>query len=471
MKKLTVIEAKQPLIKKRKRVAAYCRISLETERMNNSMSNQISYFSQLIQSNPEWEYAGVYTDNGITGTSISKRKGFQQMIADCDAGQIDIILTKSIQRFARNTVDLLETVRHLRNLGIEVRFEKENINSLSGDGELMLSILASFAQEESRSISENLKWSKRNGYKEGKPNCHFNVYGYRWHGDELLPDPDEAPVVKQIFSLYLQDLNKSEIGRRLNSQGLSTRDGYPWTGFNIGDILQNSIYTGELVMQKQFTPEGKVRHFKPNRGELPQYVIPDHHEALVSRDAFDKVQEIRKEKAELGVFANDAINTSVLTRKIKCSRCGDVFFRGVRKNKSGEKRWYWGCASLKRRNTKSCGMPTILERTLFPIINKVLETETFDADLFETSIDFIEVQEEYRLIFHFKDGQTETRDWKPFSHKELWTPERRAAHSQAMKDCWTDEMRKAAGERFRQRNKDPEFREKIYSAKAANRLK
>lgn len=158
MKKISRIEPAFPALPKRKKAAAYARVSRDTERLMNSVSAQISYYSSLIQGNPEWEYAGVYADCGISGTDISKRDEFIRMLADCEAGKIDIILCKSISRFARNTVDLLETVRHLKELGIEVRFEKEHINSLSEDGELMLSLLASFAQEESRSISENCKW-------------------------------------------------------------------------------------------------------------------------------------------------------------------------------------------------------------------------------------------------------------------------------------------------------------------------
>lgn len=179
MKSVEKIERKLPELKRRKRVAAYARISMETERMRHSLSAQVSYYSSYIQKNPEWEYAGVYADNGISGTGTKKRTEFNRMIADCEAGKIDIVLTKSIQRFARNTVDLLETVRHLKDIGVKVRFEKENINSMSGDGELMMSILASFAQEESRSISENVKWGTVKRFKQGIPNGRFQIYGYR----------------------------------------------------------------------------------------------------------------------------------------------------------------------------------------------------------------------------------------------------------------------------------------------------
>lgn len=198
MAKITRVEQAVPTIKTKKKVAAYARISMESERMNHSLSAQISYYSSLIQKNPDWQYAGVFADDGISGTGIAKRDEFKRMIEAADNGEIDIILTKSIQRFARNTVDLLETVRHLKDIGVEVRFEKEHINSMSGDGELMLTILASFAQEESRSLSENCKWGIRKRFEKGIPNGHFRVYGYRWEGDELVIVPEEAEVVRRI---------------------------------------------------------------------------------------------------------------------------------------------------------------------------------------------------------------------------------------------------------------------------------
>ena len=167
MRKITKLEPTAPILTPKKRVAAYARVSMETERLQHSLSAQISYYNDKIQKNPDWLFAGVYADNGISGSGTEKRDDFNRLLADCDAGKIDIVLTKSISRFARNTVDLLETVRHLKEIGVEVWFERENIHSLDGDGELMLSILASFAQEESRSISENVKWGTRKRFEQG----------------------------------------------------------------------------------------------------------------------------------------------------------------------------------------------------------------------------------------------------------------------------------------------------------------
>lgn len=275
MRTITKIESTIPTIKKRKKVAAYARISMESERMNHSLSTQISYYNNLIQKNPDWEFAGVYADNGISGTSTAKRDEFNRMIADAKQGKIDIILTKSIQRFARNTVDLLKAVRELKSLGIEVRFEKENINSLSGDGELMLSILASFAQEESRSISENVKWATRKRFEQGIPNGRFNVYGYRWEDDQLVIIPEEAEVVKRIFQNFLDGKSRLETERELEAEGIRTRRGYVMRDSNIHNILTNVTYTGNLLFQKEYIADPINKKRKKNKGELPQYWIED----------------------------------------------------------------------------------------------------------------------------------------------------------------------------------------------------
>ena len=194
MKIVKKIEPIVPSIKTRKKVAAYARVSLESDRLRHSLSAQVSYYSGLIQNNPEWIYVGVYADSGATGTSVTGRPEFQRMLADCEAGKIQIILTKSISRFSRNTVDLLATVRHLKELGIEVRFEKERINSLSESGELMLSILAGFAEEESRIISENVKWSFKKRFAQGKQ-WHVDPFGYRWDGETFVINEEEATAV------------------------------------------------------------------------------------------------------------------------------------------------------------------------------------------------------------------------------------------------------------------------------------
>ena len=222
MRKINIIEPKVPQMPSRKMVAAYARVSMESERLQHSLSAQVSYYSSLIQQNPAWEYAGVYADDGITGTKTNDRTEFNRMIADCEAGKIDIILTKSISRFARNTVDLLNAVRHLKDLGISVQFEKEHIDSLSEDGELMLTLLASFAQEEVRSLSDNVKWGTRKRFEKGIPNGRFQIYGYRWDGDHLVVEPEEAKIVKLIYDNFLNGLSAESTEKQLEEMGVKS---------------------------------------------------------------------------------------------------------------------------------------------------------------------------------------------------------------------------------------------------------
>ena len=224
-KSITRIDAKKPDLLQRKRVAAYARVSMDTERLMHSLSVQVSYYSELIQNTPGWEYAGVYADEGITGTKMDSRPEFIRMLADCEAGKIDIILTKSLSRFARNTVDTLNVVRRLKELGIKVRFEKERINSLADEGELLITIMSSLAQEESRSTSENVTWGQRKRFADGKvslPYSHF--LGYR-KGANGLPEivPEEAETVQGIYRLFMQGKSTNAIATQLSRRMAITR--------------------------------------------------------------------------------------------------------------------------------------------------------------------------------------------------------------------------------------------------------
>ena len=258
MRKINIIEPKVPQMPSRKMVAAYARVSMESERLQHSLSAQVSYYSSLIQQNPAWEYAGVYADDGITGTKTNDRTEFNRMIADCEAGKIDIILTKSISRFARNTVDLLNAVRHLKDLGISVQFEKEHIDSLSEDGELMLTLLASFAQEEVRSLSDNVKWGTRKRFEKGIPNGRFQIYGYRWDGDHLVVEPEEAKIVKLIYVNFLNGLSAESTEKQLEEMGVKSYKGQHFGNTSIRQILGNITYTGNLLFQKEYTVDPKT---------------------------------------------------------------------------------------------------------------------------------------------------------------------------------------------------------------------
>lgn len=429
MAKIRKIEQAVPVIVPRKKVAAYARVSVEGERMGHSLSAQVSYYSALIQRNPDWEYAGVYADYGISGTGTAKRDEFRKMVEDADAGKIDIILTKSIQRFARNTVDLLETVRHLKNIGVEVRFEKENISSMSGDGELMLTILASFAQEESRSISDNVKWGTRKRMAEGIPNGHFRVYGYRWEGDTLAIVPEEAAVVRRIFQNFLDGKSRLETEREFAAEGITTREGCRWADSNIKVVLTNITYTGNMLLQKEFIVDPITKHRRKNRGELPQYYVEDTHPAIIDKATFDFVQEEMGRRKELGALANKSLDTCCFTGKIKCPYCGVSYMH----NRRTDRGWmeFWNCGSKKKKKVGD-GCPvggTINHKNLVKACAEVLGLDSFDEEVFLDRVDHIEAPEKYTLEFFFKDGRREIKECPNTGHQDCWTAEYRAAVS------------------------------------------
>lgn len=290
MATVTKLEMKLPVLPPRVRVAAYARVSMDTERMQHSMSAQVSYYSELIQNNPEWEYAGVYADYAVSGGGTEARAEFNRMLEDCEKGLIQVILTKSIQRFARNTVDLLQTVRHLRELGIEIRFEKEHLSTLTGDGELLLTLLASFAQEESRSISENAKWAIQKKYEKGIPRGSI-IYGYRCHKGEYSVVPEEADIVRRIFQMYLDGDSCYVIANRLNAEGIKSYYGKGFTNTVILGMLRQEKYVGDVYGQKYFTKDSMTHKEQKNRGELPLYIMEEAIPAIVDRETFDAVQK------------------------------------------------------------------------------------------------------------------------------------------------------------------------------------
>lgn len=420
-KKMWKIEQKVTEISKRKRVAAYARVSVESERMQHSLSAQISYYSSLIQKNPAWEYAGVYADYGITRTKIIKRKEFQRMLADAEARKIDIILTKSIQRFARNTVDLLKTVRHLKEIGVEVWFEKENICSLSGDGELMLTILASFAQEESRSISENVRWRIKKQFEQGTPNGRFRVYGYRWEGDKLVVVPKEAAVVRRIFQNFLDGKSRLETEREFAAEGITTRNGCRWMDSNIKVVLTNITYTGNMLFQKEYVTDPILKKRKKNRGELPRYYVENTHEPIIDKETFDYVQQEMARRKELGALANKSLNTTCFTGKIKCGICGRSYMHNLRTDRGFEEFWDCGSHKLKGRNCGAKG--SIPQAVLMKECTEVLGLDDFDEQAFLDQVEKIVVPEYHVMVFCMKDGRKITRHWVSTAKKDCWTEE------------------------------------------------
>lgn len=389
----------------RKKVAAYARVSMDSERLMHSLSAQISYYSDLIQRNPEWEYAGVFADGAVSGTGTERRGEFNRMLAECEAGNIQIILTKSISRFARNTVDLLETVRHLRDIGVEVRFEKEHINSMSGDGELMLSILASFAQEESRSISENVKWAVRKGFEKGKQNGNRRIYGYEWDGEKYVIVPEEAEIVRLMFDNYVSGIPLEDTARQLKGMGVKTLRECDFTSTQITYILQNERYCGDKLLQKRFVEDHISHKEKMNKGELPMYYVEDCHEAIVDRNTFRWVQEEIKRRRAEGHTAQPGMKTYCFTSKIFCGKCGCTYTRATHRYKVMPPLVYWSCKS-KKTKTGSCGSKNLPEEELKKTAAKALGMPEFDEAVFMAQVEKITVTEPRDIILHFYDGRT-----------------------------------------------------------------
>ena len=355
-------------LQKKLRVAAYARVSVDT--LHHSLAAQVSYYSSLIQKNPAWEYAGVYADEGITGTSTTHRTEFKRLIADCNAGKIDLVLVKSISRFARDTVDCLNTVRRLKEKGIAVRFERENIDSTSEDGELLLTLLASFAQEESRSIGDNIRWGVQRRFAEGIPNGHKAPYGYQWDGEMFRIIPAEGKIVKEIYRRYLAGESAYAIAKRLAGRGITGRQGRPIEQTTVKDILSNISYTGTMALQKNYINEGRVR--KRNKGELPMYLVDGVFEPLVSKTDFDKAQEMRRLRAKRAVNRNPVLLP--FSGMVKCGCCGGGFSR-----RTAGKYRRWGCNTKERKGSTACDSRPIKEEELVAAVRAVMEKDDFDT--------------------------------------------------------------------------------------------
>lgn len=419
MKKISRIEPAVSALTKRKKAAAYARVSRDTGRLMNSVSAQISYYSALIQGNPEWEYAGVYADCGISGTDISKRDEFNRMLADCEMGKIDIILCKSISRFARNTVDLLETVRRLKELGIEVRFEKEHINSLSEDGELMLSLLASFAQEESRSISENCKWGIRKRFQSGEigvANKHLLGYRYDEEQEKYIIIPEEAEAVRWMFQMYIDGISLRCIAENMNKAGIRSVLGNEFQEGSVRQLIFNEVYAGDIRRQKCYMADPITKAKVKNNGELPQYYMADCHEAIIDRETYAKV------KAEMERRAAMQNPTYPFTRRIKCSACGMFFTRRICKSDAK-----WFCRSKKEAGM-ACKSHNYLESELYKIFAEMLGTDTFDNGVFETSVKEIISLPDGSLKVQLYGGETKTWQMPPLPPKKPKPERKRPKH-------------------------------------------
>lgn len=427
--KIRKIERSAPAMRLKLRVAAYARVSVDT--LHHSLAAQVSFYSALIQQNTEWEYAGVYADEGITGTSTAQRDAFKRLIADCDAGKIDLVLVKSISRFARDTVDCLHTVRHLKERGIAIRFERENIDSMSEDGELLLTLLASFAQEESRSIGDNIRWGVRRRFVQGIPNGHKAPYGYTWGGEMYNVIQAEGEIVKEIFRRYLAGESAYAIAKALAGRGITGQQGRPIEQTTVKDILSNISYTGTMALQKNYITEGHIR--KRNKGELPMYLVEGMFEPLVKKADFDKVQEIRKLRAERAANRDPVLLPFSGMVKCGCCSCGLS-----RRTAGKDKRWV--CNTRERKGRHICDSRPIKEEELVAAVRTVMEKDDFDAAALKRKVSKIVIHGDC-VEFHLANGRikniartyTGQRGSNPFTNKVYCA----SCGSKCERDTWT----------------------------------
>ena len=343
---------------RKRRVAAYARVSTDNEEQQTSYAAQVSYYTEYIQSNTAWEFKNVYTDDGISATNTKKRDGFNQMVRDALDGKIDLIITKSVSRFARNTVDSLTTVRMLKEKGVEVFFEKENICTLDSKGELLITIMSSLAQEESRSISENVTWGMRKRFSDGKVALPYKQFLGYCKGADGLPEivPEEAAIVKDIYRLYLEGKAPSYIARNLSERGILSPGGKPnWRPNTVESILSNEKYKGDAILQKTFCTDFLTKKMKLNEGEVPQFYVEGSHPAIIEPEIFDAVQVELKRRKQSG---RRNVTPHCFSGRIYCDECGALY---------GSKVWHsntvWQCNAKHKRLT-TCGTPALRNETM-----------------------------------------------------------------------------------------------------------
>ena len=373
-KKVTAIPATRnrftsaPVAEVRKRkTAGYARVSTDSEEQATSYEVQMDYYKNYISSRDDWEFVGMYSDEGISATNTKHRDGFNRMIEDALAGKIDLIVTKSVSRFARNTVDSLQNVRKLKEKGVEIYFEKENIWTLDAKGELLITIMSSLAQEESRSISENTTWGKRKQFAHGITSVGYSTFlGY---DKDFKVNPEQAETVKLIYKLFLSGLSIYAVKLELEHRGLAApAGGKTWHVSSVKSILTNEKYKGDALLQKEYTVDFLQKIRKKNEGEVPQYYVNDHHEAIIKPSEFDQVQLELARREKMGRYSG----VTIFSNKIQCGCCGGWFGSKVWHSTDKYRRIVYRCNWKYRKGEARCSSPAISEEQIKQTFVKAL---------------------------------------------------------------------------------------------------
>ena len=423
----------------KKRVAAYARVSTEKDEATHSLSAQISYFNSLIATRPDWELVEIFADQGLTGTK-ENRPEFQRMLTACRESKIDIILAKSITRFARNTVTLLETIRELKGLGIDVYFEEQRLHTLSAIGELMLTVLAAHAQEESRIASENQKWRIRRKYEQGEP-INGNALGYRLVDGTFWIDEAEEQTVKRIFSMYLSGMGRTAIAKALNREGVPTRlNKTAWHPCSLHAILTNEKYQGDLKLQKTYSADYLSKKQKHNHGERPIFTVMDAHDPIISREMFARVQEERQRRAKK-FDPHVTMERHPFSSLIRCGKCKHHYRRRTANASSKYAHPAWICGTYMMFGKEACDAQQIPEAVLNAETCKILATEEIDEKMLREHIVEIIIPEKNVMIYCFQDGSEQRVEWKNHSRRDSWTPEMKERARQQMKKRWEEKKK------------------------------
>jgi DNA invertase Pin-like site-specific DNA recombinase len=391
-----------PLTESRKRkTAGYARVSTDHEDQISSYAAQVDYYTNYIKSREDWEFVKVFTDEGISATSTAKREGFKKMVSEALAGNISLIITKSVSRFARNTVDSLTTIRKLKENGIEVYFEKENIWTFDSKGELLLTIMSSLAQEEARSISENVTWGHRKRFSDGKVYVPFGRFlGYdRGENGELIINEEQAIIVRRIYKMFLDGNTPHTIAKALTDEGIPTPGGKKnWGATTVKSILSNEKYKGDALLQKSYTVDFLTKKKKANEGEIPQYYVEGSHKGIISTEVFELTQ-IELERRKSG--DNRHSGMSIFASKIKCGCCGSWYGSKIWHSNSKYKRTIYQC-NHKFKNGEKCTTPHLYEeqiKTAFiTAVNKLI------SDKKRIISDFLECE---KVIFDMTEIENE----------------------------------------------------------------
>lgn len=406
-----------PILPKKKKVAAYVRVSADKYTSIHSLTAQADYYKAFVSQHCDWELLGIYADEGITGTKES-RPEFQRLISDCKNGLIDMIITKSVSRFARNTVLLLKTVRELKNLDVDIFFEEENIHSLSSEGEVMLALIASIAQDQSLSVSENMNWRVQKRFEEGIP-WDGTLLGYRLDGDKYVVVPQEAKIVRLIYSMYLAGNGLQKIANKLNSLNYRTRLDSIWYQGTVRWILCNYTYTGNLILKKTYRENHLNKRKHKNNGEFPFYHAENTHEAIITIEDYRQVQEIMQAKSSK-FYKGLADNCHPLRGRITCGCCGKKY---QRRTYNGSNSWI--CSTYKNFGKNACSSKIIPGDVIESLINELGGLDNINS---------ITALNDNKISFTLFNGDEIIRHWQDRSRSDAWTAEMREQQSKLTKE-------------------------------------